>query len=85
MINEVDEALRTLVKPDVVNGTDVEILSDASTRDWASLRNTPSSTSTSTTAARTQASVGGDLRASTRSGMVTQRKAPAPVPEAGLT
>ena len=42
MINEVDEALRTLVKTDVVNGTDVEILFDAPTRDWASRRNTPS-------------------------------------------
>ncbi|MDQ6783003.1 MAG: DUF4255 domain-containing protein [Actinomycetota bacterium] len=41
MINEVDEALRTLVKTDVVNGTDVEVLFDAPTRDWASRRNTP--------------------------------------------
>jgi hypothetical protein len=41
MINEVDEALRTMVKADVVNGADVEILFDAPTREWASRRNTP--------------------------------------------
>jgi len=41
MINEVDEALRTLVKADVVNGTDVEVVFDAPTRDWASRRNKP--------------------------------------------
>jgi hypothetical protein len=41
MINEVDEALRTLVKAEVVNGADVEILFDAPTREWASRRNTP--------------------------------------------
>jgi hypothetical protein len=41
MINEVDEALRSLVKAEVVNGADVEILFDAPTRDWAARRNTP--------------------------------------------
>jgi hypothetical protein len=41
MINEVDEALRSLVKAEVVNGADVEILFDAPTREWASRRNTP--------------------------------------------
>jgi hypothetical protein len=41
MINEVDEALRSLVKADVVNGTDVEVVFDAPTREWASRRNKP--------------------------------------------
>jgi hypothetical protein len=41
MINEIDEALRNLVKAEVTNGADVEILFDAPTREWASRRNTP--------------------------------------------
>ena len=41
MINEVDEALRTLVKAEVVNGADVEVVFDAPTREWASRRNKP--------------------------------------------
>jgi hypothetical protein len=41
MINEVDEALRTLVRTEVVNGADVDVLFDAPTRDWAARRNTP--------------------------------------------
>ena len=41
MINEVDESLRTLVKAEVVNGADVEVVFDAPTRDWASRRNKP--------------------------------------------
>jgi Pvc16 N-terminal domain len=41
MINEVDEALRNLVKAEVVNGADVEVLFEAPTREWASRRNTP--------------------------------------------
>lgn len=41
MINEVDEALRNLVKAEVVNGADVDVLFEAPTRDWASRRNTP--------------------------------------------
>jgi plasmid stability protein len=41
MINEVDEALRNLVKSEVVNGADVEVLFEAPTREWASRRNTP--------------------------------------------
>ena len=41
MINEVDETLRTLVKAEVVNGADVEVVFDAPTRDWASRRNKP--------------------------------------------
>jgi hypothetical protein len=41
MINEIDEALRDLVRTEVVNGADVEVLFEAPTRDWASRRNTP--------------------------------------------
>jgi hypothetical protein len=41
MINEIDEALRNLVKAEVVNGSDVEVLFEAPTREWASRRNTP--------------------------------------------
>ena len=41
MINEVDEVLRSLVKSEVIQGADVEIVFDAPTRDWASRRNTP--------------------------------------------
>ena len=41
MINEVDEALRSLVRADVVQGADIEVLFDAPTRDWAARRNTP--------------------------------------------
>ncbi len=41
MINEVDESLRSLIKAEVLQGTDVEVVFDAPTRDWASRRNTP--------------------------------------------
>jgi hypothetical protein len=41
VINEVDESLRNLVKAEVINGADVEVLFEAPTRDWASRRNTP--------------------------------------------
>jgi len=41
MINEVDETLRNLVKAEVINGADIEVLFDAPTREWASRRNTP--------------------------------------------
>jgi hypothetical protein len=41
MINEVDEALRSLVKTHVINGADVEVVFDAPTREWASRRNKP--------------------------------------------
>jgi hypothetical protein len=41
MINELDEALRSLLKAEVLNDTEVEILFDAPTRDWAARRNTP--------------------------------------------
>ena len=41
MIDEVDEALRKLIKRDAVNGSDVEIVFDAPTKDWAARRNAP--------------------------------------------
>lgn len=41
MINEVDEVLRALVKTEVLDGTDVDVVFDAPTRDWASRRNKP--------------------------------------------
>lgn len=41
MINEVDEALRSVVRAEVVNATDVEVVFDAPTRDWAARRNKP--------------------------------------------
>lgn len=41
MINEVDETLRAIVKAEIVNGTDVDVVFDAPTRDWASRRNKP--------------------------------------------
>ena len=41
MINEVDETLRSLVRSEVVNDTDVDVVFDAPTRDWASRRNKP--------------------------------------------
>ena len=41
MIYEVDEALRGLVRRDAFPGSDVEVVFDAPTRDWAARRNTP--------------------------------------------
>lgn len=41
MIQEVDETLRAIVKRDVINGSDIEVVFDAPTKDWASRRNTP--------------------------------------------
>ena len=41
MIHEVDETLRGIVKRDVINGSDIEVVFDAPTKDWASRRNTP--------------------------------------------
>jgi hypothetical protein len=41
MIHEVDETLRSIVKRDVINGSDIEVVFDAPTKDWASRRNTP--------------------------------------------
>lgn len=41
MIHEVDETIRALVRRDVINGSDIEVVFDAPTKDWASRRNTP--------------------------------------------
>jgi hypothetical protein len=41
VIHEVDETLRGIVKRDVINGSDIEVVFDAPTKDWASRRNTP--------------------------------------------
>jgi hypothetical protein len=41
VIHEVDEALRTLVKRDALNGADVEVAFDAPTKEWAARRNAP--------------------------------------------
>ncbi|HEX2851026.1 MAG TPA: DUF4255 domain-containing protein, partial [Acidimicrobiales bacterium] len=41
MIHEVDETLRAIVKREVLNGSDVEVVFDAPTKDWSSRRNTP--------------------------------------------
>lgn len=41
MIHEVDEALRTLVRREVANGSGVEVVFDAPTREWSARRNTP--------------------------------------------
>jgi hypothetical protein len=41
VIHEVDETLRNIVKRDVINGSDIEVVFDAPTKDWASRRNTP--------------------------------------------
>lgn len=41
MIQEVDEALRGLIRREALNGSDVEVVFDAPTRDWAARRNAP--------------------------------------------
>ena len=41
MIDEVDDALRTVIRRDALNGSDVEIVFDAPTKDWAARRNAP--------------------------------------------
>lgn len=41
MINEVDETLRNVFRTEVVNDTDVDVVFDAPTREWASRRNKP--------------------------------------------
>lgn len=41
MFYEVDEALRGLVRADVLNGSDVEVVFDAPTKEWSSRRNAP--------------------------------------------
>jgi Pvc16 N-terminal domain len=41
VIEDVDESLRTLVRKDALNGSEVEVAFDAPTREWAARRNTP--------------------------------------------
>lgn len=41
MIQEVDEALRGLIRREALNGSDVEVVFEAPTRDWAARRNAP--------------------------------------------
>ncbi len=41
MIPEVDNALRSLIEREATNGTEVEVMFEAPTKDWASRRNVP--------------------------------------------
>jgi hypothetical protein len=41
MIHEVDDALRNLVRGEALRGSDVEVVFDAPTKDWAARRNAP--------------------------------------------
>ncbi|HKR52083.1 MAG TPA: DUF4255 domain-containing protein [Pseudonocardiaceae bacterium] len=41
MFNEVDEALRALVRAEAVNPADVDVVFDAPTKEWSSRRNAP--------------------------------------------
>jgi hypothetical protein len=41
MIHEVDEALRTLIRGEALRGSDVEVVFEAPTKDWAARRNAP--------------------------------------------
>jgi hypothetical protein len=41
MISDVDESLRTLIRRDALNGTDVEVVLDAPTKEWSTRRNAP--------------------------------------------
>ena len=41
MIHEVDLALRALIEREATDGTDVEVVFDAPTKDWAGRRNVP--------------------------------------------
>lgn len=41
MIHEVDEALRQLIRGEALAGSDVEVVFDAPTKDWAARRNAP--------------------------------------------
>lgn len=41
MIADVDESLRTLIRRDALDGTDVEVALDAPTREWSARRNQP--------------------------------------------
>lgn len=41
MISEIDEALRSLIRSDVLGGSEVDVVLDAPTKDWAARRNAP--------------------------------------------
>jgi hypothetical protein len=41
VIHEIDESLETIVTTDALEGTGIEVLFDAPTKDWAARRNTP--------------------------------------------
>jgi Pvc16 N-terminal domain len=41
VFNEVDEALRTLVRAEAVNSSDIDVVFDAPTKEWSSRRNAP--------------------------------------------
>src|SRR3954447_7913860 len=41
MISVVDDALREIVRTQALNGSDIEVVFDAPTKDWASRRNAP--------------------------------------------
>ncbi len=41
LIDAIDEAVRTLIRRDALNGSDIEVVFDAPTRDWAARRNAP--------------------------------------------
>jgi Pvc16 N-terminal domain len=41
VFNEIDEALRALVRDEVLNSADVDVVFDAPTKDWSSRRNAP--------------------------------------------
>jgi hypothetical protein len=41
VIADVDDALRTLIRRDALNGAEVEVVFDAPTKDWAARRNAP--------------------------------------------
>ena len=41
MIDAIDEAVRTLIRRDALNGSDIEVVFDAPNKDWAARRNVP--------------------------------------------
>ncbi len=41
MIHEIDDALRALIERDALRGSDVEVVFEAPTKDWATRRSTP--------------------------------------------
>ena len=41
MISVVDDALRAIVRTEAIDGSDVDVVFDAPTKDWAARRNAP--------------------------------------------